>query len=229
MPIWTKKPTTRSTTSTSACGVEAGGDDLDQRDGQEDGDGIVGAGFDFQRRAHPVAQVHVAGAQQEENRRRVGGGDGGAEQERFQPGEIGQVESDRAEQAGGQHDADRGERNSGQCGLPQRRDRRAEAGIEKDDGKRQRADEIGDPRIVELDAETIDAGGQSEAEKQQQQRSAEAEGDQARKRGGQHKRRAHQRHEINRLIHAGVAPPSALRALPYSAAKARRGARNSRD
>ena len=61
--------------------IEAGGDDLDERYRQEDGDGIVGAGFDFQRRADAVAQLHVAGAQQEENRRRVGGGDGGAEQE----------------------------------------------------------------------------------------------------------------------------------------------------
>ena len=164
----------------------------------------------------------IAGAQQEENRRRVGGGDGGAEQERFQPGEIGQVESGRAEQAGGQHDADRGERDGGQGGLAQRRDRRAETGIEQDDGKRQRADEIGEPRIVELDAETVGAGGQAEAEEQKQQRSAEAEGDQARKRGGEHKRRAHQRHEINRLIHAVVAPPSAP-FVPYLTVRRRQG------
>ena len=80
-PIWTKKPATRSMTSTSACGIGAGGDDLDQRDGEEDGDRIVGAGFDLERRAHAVAQMHVAGAQQEEHRRRVGRGDGRAEQE----------------------------------------------------------------------------------------------------------------------------------------------------
>ena len=137
-------------------GIEAGGDDLDQRDGQEDGDRIVGAGLDFERGAHAVAQLHIAGAQQEEHRRRVGGGDGRAEQEGFQPAEIGQVEGGHAEQAGGDDDADGGERKRRHGGLAQRRDRRAEAGLEQDDGERQCADEIGEPRIVELDAEPVD-------------------------------------------------------------------------
>ncbi len=52
--------------------VEAGGDDLDQRDGEEDGDWIVGAGLDLQRGPDAVAQKHVAGAQQEEHGCRVG-------------------------------------------------------------------------------------------------------------------------------------------------------------
>ena len=63
------------------CRIGAARDHLDQRDGEEDGDRIVGAGFDFEDRADAVAQIDVAGAQQEEHRRRVGRGDGGAEQQ----------------------------------------------------------------------------------------------------------------------------------------------------
>ena len=44
-------------------------------------------------------RLTVAGAQQEEHRRRIGRGDSRAEQEGFQPGELGQVEGGGAEQA----------------------------------------------------------------------------------------------------------------------------------
>ncbi len=110
-------------------------------------------------------------------------------------------------------DADGRERQRRHGGLAKCRERRAETGFEQDDGKRQSADEIGEPRIVELDAEAVDASRQPEAEEEEQQRRAEAEGDQARKRGGEHQCGADQRHEINRLIHSGVAPPTYLRAL----------------
>ena len=71
----------RSRNSTSASGLAPARDHLDQRDGQEDGDRIVGAGLDFERGAHAVAQVHIAGAQKEEHRRRIGRGHRSAEQE----------------------------------------------------------------------------------------------------------------------------------------------------
>ena len=135
----------------------------------------------------------------------------------------GQVEGGDAEQAGGDDDADGRERKRRHGGLAQRRDRRAEAGFEQDDGKRQCADEIGKARIVELDAESVDAGGQPEAEEEEQQGRAEAEGDQARKRRGEHERSADQRYEINRLIHSARCPSDlTFRALTQSAAKTRR-------
>ena len=68
--------------------------------------------------------------------------------------------------------------------LPEGVKRRAEAGIEQDHGERQRADEIGERGVVELDPQAVDAGKQPDAQEEEQQRRAEAEGEQARK-GGQ--------------------------------------------
>ena len=186
-------------------GIGAGGDDFDQGDGEEDGDRIVGAGLDLERRPHPVAQLQIPRAQQEEDRGSVGRCDCGAKQERFQPAETGQVAGGHAEQSGGDDDADGRERKRRHGGLAECRERRAESGFEQDDGQRQCADEISKTRIVELDAEAVDAGHQTEAEKEEQQGRAEAEGDQARKRRGEHERSADQRYEINRLIHSAVA------------------------
>ncbi len=56
-----------------------------------------------------------------------------------------------------QRDADRGQRERRPCRLPQHGDRRAEAGVEQDDGQRQRADEIGELDVVELDAQAVGA------------------------------------------------------------------------
>ena len=80
-------------------------DHLDQRDGQEDGDRIVGAGLDFEDGTDALAQIDVAGAQQEEHGRRIRRGDGGAEQQRLQPGKAGEIVRGGAENHGGQRDA----------------------------------------------------------------------------------------------------------------------------
>ena len=119
-------------------GVGVGGDDLDQRDGQEDGDRVVGAGFDLERRAHALAQIDVAGAQQEEHRRGVGRGDGGAEQEGFQPAEVEQIVGGGAEQRRWSAATPTVASDSaGPAACRKRVERRAEAGIEQDDGERQ--------------------------------------------------------------------------------------------
>ncbi len=109
-------------------GVGAGGDDLHQRDGEEDGDGIVGAGLDLQRGTDTVTELQVTCTQQEENRGCVGGGDRCAEQEGFQPAETGQIEGHDAEQPGGNNDANRGKRHGRQRGLPESGDWRSETG-----------------------------------------------------------------------------------------------------
>lgn len=67
--------------------IGVGGDDLDQRDGEEDRDQVIGAGLDLQRGADALAQIDLTGAQQEENRRCVGRGDRCAEQ-KFQPRQV---------------------------------------------------------------------------------------------------------------------------------------------
>ncbi len=63
-------------------------DQFDQRDGEEDRHGVVGAGFDFERRANPVADVDAADAQQEEHRRRVRGCEDRAQQHAFEIAEA---------------------------------------------------------------------------------------------------------------------------------------------
>ena len=204
--------------------VGAARDHLDQRDGQEDGDRIVGAGFDFEDRADAVAQIDVAGAQQEEHRRRVGRGDGGAEQQQFQPGKAGEIVRGGAENHGGQRDADGGQRNRRQRRLPQHAERRAETGIEQDDGQRQRTDHIGGGCIVELDAESVGAAGQPDGEEEKQDGSAEAEGDQARKRRSEHQRGCNQRYGIKCLIHPVRVPRiDAMKSKPCSCLKAQCG------
>ena len=90
--------------------IEAGGNYLDQRDGEEDGDRIVGAGLDFESGSHAVAKLQIASAQQEEDGGGIGGRYGRAEQEGFKPAEIREVEGGDADQAGGDDDADGRER-----------------------------------------------------------------------------------------------------------------------
>ena len=110
------------------------------------------------------------------------------------------------EDAGGRQHADRRQRHRRAGRLPECAERRAEAGIEQDDGQRQRADDIGDVGIVELDAEPVGAAGKSDAKEEKQQGRAEAEGDQARKRGGEDQRGGDQRYGIECLIHSDPVP-----------------------
>ena len=63
-------------------------DQLDERDRQEDRHRIVDAGLHLQHRAHAVAQMDAADAEQEEHRRRIGRADDRAEQEGLQPGQA---------------------------------------------------------------------------------------------------------------------------------------------
>ena len=181
--------------------IGPGHDDLYQRDRQEDGDGIVGAGFDLERRADAFAQIHIAGPEQEEHRRGVGRGDDRPEQKCFEPGKFRQIVGGDAKQQCGHNDAQGRQRQSRRGRLPERVKRRAEARIEENDRQRQRADEIGQFGVVEFDAEPVYAARQTDAEKQEQKRRAEAEGDQARKRRGKHQGCADERQEIDRLFH----------------------------
>ena len=147
---------TRSTSSTSASGSAPSAMTSTSVIVRKMAIGSLVPDFDFERRAHAVAQIDVAGAQQEEHRRRIGGGDRCAEQEGFQPVKVRSgrwrrrrrctvvsatptVASDKRRQRR----------------LPEHVERRAEAGIEQDDGQRQRADEIGELGVVEFDAEPV--------------------------------------------------------------------------
>lgn len=155
------------------------GDDLDQRNGEEYGHRIVSAGFHFQRGAHLIADMDAANAQQEEHGRRIRGGDDGAEQQALQPGKPQQQGSGPCKEHGCEDDADGCERDGGCRRKPEGLQGRAEAGIEKDDGKYERAEHIGERIIGEFDAKAIHTRRKADNKEEQQQRRAEAEGDEA--------------------------------------------------
>ena len=69
--------------------------DLDQHDGEEHGERIIGAGFDFERRADPRTQPQAAGMDQEEHRGRIGRADHRADQECLEPADAERVFGDR--------------------------------------------------------------------------------------------------------------------------------------
>ncbi len=123
--------------------------------------------------------MDAADAKQEEDRGRVGRAHDGAEQEGLQPGEPEEEPRRDADERRRQHDAERGERDGGQRRLAEARELRAEAGIEKDDGERQAAEEIGGGGVVEFQSEPVFARDEADGEEDQQDRRAEAERDPA--------------------------------------------------
>ena len=183
---------------------------LDQRQGEENGDRIIGSGFDFQCRAHALADFRVAGAQQEEHGSRVGRADDGAEQERLDPAEPHQEMRGRSHDADGEQNAECRQHECRRCRLAQRVDRRAEPGIEQDQRQRNRTDEIGRIGVVEFDAETIGAGDEANDKEQQQKGRAEAKGEQRRKRSRQDQRRADERQYVDAVCHAPESPLAQL-------------------
>jgi len=173
--------------------------------GQENRHGIVGAGFHFQRRLHPVAQFQPADTQQEKHRRRVGRGDDRAEQHGFNPGDPEQVMRRDADKTAGQH-------NPGGSEHQRRRRRKAIAAqgrvkstVEENDRQRQRADEIGDAAAVEGDAqEAVFAGEQADAQEHQQQGRADPSGNQARQRAERDQTGAEKDGDVNRFRQTGT-------------------------
>ncbi len=85
-----------------------------------------------------------------------------------------------ADEPAGENHADSGEREGGTCGDPVASERRVETAVEKNDGKRQGADKIGDAARVEFDAEeAVLPGEEADAQKYEKQGSADTPGDKA--------------------------------------------------
>ena len=78
-------------------------DQIDDDDDQQNGHGIVGAGFQLQGAADALVQADAGITQQVEHRRGVGGADDGAEQEPEQRVDIEQPGGEQADGGGGQH------------------------------------------------------------------------------------------------------------------------------
>ncbi len=179
----------------------AGGDDLDKRDRQEDRHRIVGAGFDLQRGTDLVADRNPADTQQEEDGGGVGGSDDRAEQHGFEPGQAEDKMGGGTENQRREHHAQCREREGGRGRVAEGLQRRAEAGIEQDDGERDGPDEIGDRRVVEVDPQTVDAGNQADAEEEKQKGRAETVGEQAGEGRDNDQERADQDGEIHGFDH----------------------------
>ena len=161
-------------------GVAAREDQLGHHDYQKDGNRVVGAGFDLQRRAHPALQPQPAGPEQEEHRRRIGGGDDGAEQERLDRGEVEHRPGGQAGDRRGHEHAEGREQERGDEHAAEGREPGPEPAVEEDHRKRPRSHEIGHAVVVEADAaRPVLAGEHADDEEDQEQRGAEARGDQA--------------------------------------------------
>ena len=150
---------------------------FNQGDRQEDRHRIVGAGLDFQCRAHLVADVDAADTQQEEDGGRIRRGDDRAEQQALEPAEVKKPHGRHAKEAGRQQHPRRGKRQRRDGSELEGLDRGAEAGIEQNHGKRDRAESVSETVIAEFDAETVNTCKQADRQKQQKERSAEAKGE----------------------------------------------------
>ncbi|MNV30242.1 hypothetical protein D3C71_1215050 [compost metagenome] len=140
--------------------------------------------------------MNAADAQQEKDGRRIRGGDDGAEQQPLQPREPEQQGGCAREEHGGQDDAAGGERHGRCCRKPEGLYRRAETGIEKNDGEHERAEHISERIIGELDAKAVHTRRQADNKEKQQEGRAEAEGDEARKGCDENENSCHQQQKI---------------------------------
>jgi hypothetical protein len=137
-------------------------------DGEDDGDGIVQARLELERRADPALELEAAAAEHREHRRGVRGRHHRAEHERLGPGEAPEVRRYRDDRRR-EHDADRGEQTGRGPGAAQRRERGVEAAVEQDQRQRERAEPEREPVVLEGDA-ADPLGARQHADDEEQER-----------------------------------------------------------
>src|SRR5690606_33523108 len=115
---------------------------LQQGDREEDGHGVVTAGFDFQRRADPLFQMGSAVVEQGEHGGGIGGADNRAQQNTHQQRQIQQPGGEQAAEPCGDHHPKGGKRQGGPEANPEILDLGAQPAVEQDNGQRQVADGI---------------------------------------------------------------------------------------
>lgn len=128
------------------------GDGFDQSDGEEDGHGVVAAGFEFEEGLGTALHADGLGAEDGEDGGGIGGTDNGAKQETFQPGGLEDEVGERADQEGGEGNAEGGEAEA----LPEDGADGAPVGFEsageEDEGEGDDADGLGEAGVVKPDA-----------------------------------------------------------------------------
>ena len=168
-------------------------DDLDQHDGEEDRERIVGAGFDFECGADARPQAKTSGMDQEKHRRRVGRADHRADQKRFDPAHAQRVFRNRRGDRRGEHDANGRKRHRWRQHRADMLETGPQAAVEQNQRQRHRASEISGAHIVELDAAgTLFPRQNTEQQEDQQQGCAESQRHQARQDAGHDEHRPEQ-------------------------------------
>ena len=167
--------------------------DLDQHDGEEDRERIVDPELDLERRADPRPQPQPLGVQQEEHRRGVGRGDDGADQQGLGPAEPEHEHRRRRRQRRRHQHADGRQQARRPDHVAEGLVAGAQPAVEQDQRQRHRSDGVGEPHVVEPDAERPGLARQhADQEEDQQQRRAEAQRHQARQDAGQDQKRRKQ-------------------------------------
>ena len=173
---------------------------LDQKDGEQDRERIVAAGFDLERSADAGAQAQAAGMDQEEHRRGIGRGHDRTHQQQLAPAHVEQVLGDRSGQPRRDHDADGRQRGRGRQHAAEGRQPGTQAAVEQDQGQRDRADQIGHPHVVELDAARSGlAREHADDQEHQQQRGPETGRNQTGHDAGQDQQRTEQNADAERV------------------------------
>ncbi len=192
-------------------------DVFDQHQGEEDREGIVGAGFRLQRRTHARAQAQALGVHQQEHGGGVGRGHHRADQQRLRPVEVERPFGERRRDQRGQEHADGREHHGGREHGADAGKARPQAAVEQDQRQRHRADQIGGADVVELELPGTGIARQhADHEEDEQQGRAEAQRKQARQDTGHHQDGAEQYGEADRV--EGGHPPSGYKSLelhPY--------------
>ena len=187
-------------------GLAAVQDHLDQHDGEEDRERIVDPGLDLERRADARPQPQPLGVQQEEHRRGVGRGDDRADQQRLGPAEPERKHRRRRGQRGSHQHADGRQQARRADHVAEGLVAGAQTAVEQDQRQRHRSDGVGEPHVVEPDAERPRLARQhADQQEHQQQRRAEAQRHQARQDAGQDQKRRKQNADADRVKRAHCA------------------------
>ena len=173
---------------------------LDQHQGQEHRERIVGAGFNFKGGADARPQPQPLGVNQQEHRGGVGGSEHGARQQRFGPVQVERIFGHRRGDQRGEQHAESGEHDRRRQHRPDGLKSRPQPAVEQDQRQRNRADQIGGSDVVELQAAGAGvAGNHAYHEEHQQQRRTEAQRQQARHDSCHHQARAEKNGYADRI------------------------------
>ena len=154
--------------------------------------------------------------QQEEHRGGVGRGNNRANQHRLDPAQAEHVLRDVRGERSGQHHADGRKRHRRTKHVAKGRKARAQAAVEQDQGERDRAHDIGRAHVVEANAAGPRFARQhADQQEYEQQRRAEAHGDQARQDAGEHQQRAKQNDDADG-VESGHESRRSLWVCPHS-------------